>query len=250
MNYCPNCGAKRENDVCSCGYNYESGEVEKVEVPLEMIIKSSDNPNIVLHQGGVPLEELKRRRLDLGDLLAVNYTVSGGQIGQYSDLELSFEKNELKSIEKEWHHAPQINTYYKVDEEKAQEIKKILIDNNFSAWSEVPGNFSMIVFDAPNRTISLRFADKFLNIPSNIYMDQEEFDLYQKVVELLTSLKVEENKISEKVYTKDGTGTPSMVSKEAMSSMLNKEAKFCPECGSVLGDDDKECLLCGYKVPE
>ena len=97
MNYCPNCGAKRENDVCSCGYNYESGEVEKVEVPLEMIIKSSDNPNIVLHQGGVPLEELKRRRLDLGPLLTVSYTVSGGQIGQYSDLELSFEKNDNNS---------------------------------------------------------------------------------------------------------------------------------------------------------
>lgn len=33
MKFCPNCGKKREEEnICLCGYNYETGETEEIEV--------------------------------------------------------------------------------------------------------------------------------------------------------------------------------------------------------------------------
>ena len=247
MNFCPNCGRKREGEnICDCGYNYETKEVGDppyIESPLTQGIHNI-GMDIVMHLEGVPLEELKRRRLDLGELLSVSYTSSGGMMGQFYSVELSFERNELTETNQEWHHGDRVVTYYKVSEEQAEEIKKEIIDNNFAAWAEVPVDRSKIAFDAPNSSMGLSFKEKYVNISTLIYMDQEENDLFIKVRKMVYALINPDNKISEKVYSKDD-GQNILGSMTIQPPYVSK--KFCPECGREMTNEQKECE-CGYKV--
>lgn len=232
MNFCPNCGKKREEEeICVCGYNYLTEEVEKNS--FNSMNKMNDLCGFVSFQGGVSLEELKRRKLDIGDLLSISYTSSGGMMGSYYNDELSFEKNEFTVVNQEWHHGEKKEIKYRVDEDKIKEIKNILIENNFRAWSEIPVDKSMIAYDAPTSSVYLRFEQKTVSFSTLIYMNQEEKEIFSELRKMINSLAIKENIISEKILTNG-----------MMVFGLTTTSGFCPECGGPLVDGKCEC---GYQ---
>ncbi len=256
MKFCPNCGSVREKkDICYCGYNYLTGEVEKKEDDS----KNQNNPEIkgimgnYLQNGFYPhhglevsLEELKGRKLDLGDLLSVSFCVSGGMMGSYNNIELSFTKNQFIIVNQDWHHGPRIKKIYRVEEENAKEIKKILIDNNFRAWSEVPVDNSLFAYDAPSCTMTLTFEKKSVTFSVRIYMTEEEMKIYNELREKINLLIKEENKEQEEVIQE---GISMMDTMTSITPSMQNHTKFCKECGRQLEEGIIECE-CGYKVEE
>lgn len=242
MKFCPICGSVRDGkDKCDCGYNYITGEVEK-----KLFSGMTEALEIQMNKGAISLDELKSRKLDMGDLLSVSYTTSGGMMGQYYYTGLSFTKNEINTINQEWHHGDRIERIYKVDSDKVSEIKKIIIDNNFRAWSEVPVDRSMIAFDAPNSRMGLVFEKGSVSISTDIYMSKEENDIYINLRNMIFSLCNDETKISEKVL-EQGQAMGLFMYQNNTSD--NSKKRFCPECGKVFEDEIYECT-CGYVVPE
>lgn len=239
MKFCPNCGRKRENEekICPCGYDYEKGEVDETKSsPLDCFAREDAtlNPNLTTKS----LEELKSIKLDYGDLLAVSFTSSGGMMGSFYHDELSFEKNELTVQDQSWHHGERKQTIYKVDEKKAQELKKILVDNNFGAWNTLPINSAFIAYDAPTSSMNLRYEKSSISIPSLIYTDKEESALYMSVREMIKSFMQQENIIKEEVIT---PGEELNVMGMGMTGFH----KFCPMCASILTTN--KCSKCGYE---
>ena len=249
MKFCPECGSVRnDKEICDCGYNYSTGEVEKKEEDKTNLFSGMNKimEDIVPHQGAVPLEELKRRKLDTGDLLSVYYTTSGGMMGSYYNISLSFKECELDVVNQDWHHGERRQKVYKVDEEAAKEIKDLLIDNNFCAWSELPANFSMMAYDAPTSSMGLTFEQLHVSINSLVCMDKEENDLYLKVRDMVNSLVIDENLIKDFVL-EEGTTFGLMSNNDCDSKLLTN--KFCPDCGSKIPEGSYKCPCCGYRVP-
>lgn len=235
MKYCPNCGSVRnDKDVCECGYSYLTGEI--IENSFMGMGEINKYAKVEMNQGVISLEELKKRKLDLGDLIKVSYTSSGGMMGSYYNDELSFETNELTVIDQKWHHGEKKKIVYKANEKEVQEIKNILIDNNFSAWSEISVDNSLIAFDAPSSSMSLTFQKKSVSISTMIYMDQQERDLFFKVREKINSFMKNQTKISEKILTQG--------EELGMMGMFSNISSFCPKCGKQLQDEKCEC---GYE---
>lgn len=246
MKFCPNCGSKRENEekTCFCGYNYETGETQEQETtPIVNAFGNLDLFNKMMgiddNKAAVPLEELKKIKLDLGDLLSISYTSSGGMMGSFYNDELSFEKNELTVTNQTWHHGERKETIYKVDEKRAQELKKVLIDNNFGAWNHLPSNQSMLAWDAPTSTVYLRYEKKSVSFPTIVYMDEEENDLYRLVMDMLNSFIKKENIIKDEVI-KPGEELNMMNQINGMAT-----TPFCPECGTPLVNN--KCSNCGHE---
>lgn len=245
MKFCPNCGRKREEEtICSCGYNYETGETKETETTS--LVVSSANLNLMNEMMGIynqsaalSLEDLKKIEKDTGDLLSISYTSSGGMMGSYYNDSLSFENNELVVTNQTWHHGERKETTYKVDEKKAKEIKKILIDNNFAAWDHLPKNQSMIAYDAPTSNVYLRYEKESVSFPTIVYMDTEENDLYRQVMDMINALFIKENIIKDEVI-KPGEELNMMNQFNGM--LINKT---CPECASPLINN--KCPNCGYE---
>ena len=241
MKFCPNCGKKREEEnICSCGYNYETGETKEQETtPLVTNSANLDLMNKMFdidEKKAVSLEELKKIEKDTGDLLSISYTSSGGMMGSFYNDELSFEKNLLTVTNQTWHHGERKETTYKVDEKKAKELKKILIDNNFAAWNHLPRNQGMMAWDAPTSNVYLRYEKKSVSFPTIVYMDTEENDLYRQVMDMINSFIKEENIIKDEVI-KPGEELN-------MMNQINT-TPFCPDCGSSLVNN--KCPNCGYE---
>jgi hypothetical protein len=244
MKFCPICGSPREKkEKCECGYDYSTNIYEK---PFDGI--KEVNNTIENHLCGAPLEELKRRKLDVGNLLSVSYTSSGGMMGSYHSVSLSFENNEVTSVDQEWHHGERIERKSKVSKEDVEEIKKIIIDNNFRAWSEIPEDRSMIIFDAPTSSMNLRFEDNSATISSRIYMDKEEQELYTKVIKMLYSLQKDDKKTEKKKLDLKSMMMGGQQDND-LTEKINNRKMFCPECGNVIDKGINECK-CGFIVPE
>lgn len=245
MKFCPNCGRKREGEkICSCGYNYETGETQEIETtPAVNAFGNLDLFNKMMgiddNKVAVSLEELKKIKLDYGDLLSISYTSSGGMMGSFYNDNLSFEKNELVVTNQTWHHGERKETTYKVDEKKAQELKKILIDNNFAAWNHLPRNQGMMAWDAPTSSVYLRYEKESVSFPTIVYMDTEENDLYRLVMDMINSFIKKENIIKDEV----------IVPGEELN-MMNQfngmvATSFCPECGTTIVNN--KCPNCGHE---
>ena len=247
MKFCPNCGRKREEEnICPCGYNYETGETQEPQETPTPMVNAFGNLDLMNNMFGPEkpkaaktLEELKKIELDLGDLLSISYTSSGGMMGSFYNDDLSFEKNTLTVTNQTWHHGERKETTYKVDEKKAQELKKILIDNNFGAWNHLPSNQSMMAWDAPTSTVYLRFEKESVSFPTIVYMDNEENDLYRKVMDMISSFCIKENIIKDEVI-KPGEELNMMNQMNGMAT-----TPFCPECGTQLAND--KCPNCGHE---
>ena len=239
MKFCPNCGSKREEEkICNCGYNYETGETEEKEVtPLPGFtgMKGMDNYIGMPHRGEVTLKDLKEKKFDVGNLLNVSFSSSGGMMGMYFSENLSFETNELTVIDKEWHHGPKTQTIYKTDKKTVEELKKLIIDNNLVAWSELPIDPSMFAYDAPTAHMNLKFENYSANISTQVTMNQEERDIFFKVKELIASFIKEENVIKEETL-EEGQNFATQI-----NGMIQT---FCPDCGRVMTTNTCEC---GYK---
>ena len=244
MKFCPNCGSKRESEnICMCGYNYETGEIEKPQETETTKVNAFGNLDLMNKMFGiddnkvaVSLDELKKIEVDLGDLLSISYISSGGMMGSFYSDELSFEKNLLTVVNQTWHHGERKETVYKVDDDKVQELKKVLIDNNFGAWNHLPVNNSMMAWDAPTSTVYLKYEKNTVSFPTLIYMNEEETNLYRQIMDTIKSFFQKENIIKEEVI-KPGEELNMM---NGMST-----TPFCPECGSPLANN--KCPNCGGK---
>ena len=100
MKFCPNCGKKREEEnICMCGYNYETGETQEQETTQVNAFGNLDLMNKMFgiddDKAAISLEELKKIETDYGELLSISYTSSGGMMGSYYNDELSFDKNRI-----------------------------------------------------------------------------------------------------------------------------------------------------------
>ena len=240
MKFCPNCGRKREEElVCDCGYNYETGEAEIKEPVVE---------EIVPHLGAVELDELKERKVDTGELLSASYGSAGGMMGGFCDYTLSFEDNKLKSNAKDWHHGKRYARTYKVDLDKVKEIKNILIENNLCAWSEIPVDRGIMMFDAPNSYLILRFEELSVTIPTNIYMTDEERGILANVRDMIYKCLIPENMIEEEVLEEGEPLNPTFMGSGMMGGPIT-HAGFCPDCGKPLKDGGRRCE-CGYEYPQ
>ena len=245
MKFCPECGSKREDkDVCACGYNFITGEVP------EKYNEAPTYPNIVLmnslftHLGEVKLDELKRRKLDVGELLSYGYVTSGGMMGSYYRVDLSFETNELTVNNREWHHGPETKKVYKVDVDKVNELKNKIIDNNVCAWAELPINNSMIAYDAPTSALSLRYEEQSFGISSMVCMTDEEFKIFSELRDSLALLQIDDNLISDEVIKE---GQDMMFIPFEAAAQPAPTGRQCKACGAILPDDKNICQSCGTK---
>ena len=251
MKFCPNCGSKREDEtICKCGFNYEKDLAEENINTNPIFFNGMDYINKIVsnkkeqNPGVISLKELKKRVIDLGDLIRVSYTSSGGMMGEYYNQELNFQKNEMEITNQDWHHGPKTRIFYKVDEKEVQEIKKILIENNFRAWSEIAIDTSMIAMDAPSSSMGLSFEKGYATINRNIYMSDEERKIYSDVRQKINNLVKEENIIKEDLLE------PGMNMSDMMMQAKPIEEKiFCPECGSPIEKGETKCNTCGY-IPD
>ena len=256
MKFCPECGSVRNGeDKCFCGYNYITGEMEKKEETTvendSMIAKMMyQKINTPKEPVAIPLKELKKKKLDLGEPISVSYTTSGGMMGAYHNQELSFETKKYTIIDQPWHHAPRNTKVYKTDEKVLQEIKKLLIENNYGAWDELPIDERMFAYDAPTSSMSVRFEKGNVSIPSNVYLTKEEEKIDSEISNKILSFIKEDNLIEEKTEGKEETITFMNTMPMPMDpNVVMKYPKFCPECGSILKDNDRKCNGCGFIVP-
>ena len=249
--FCPECGSPlNDKTICECGYDVTKQEVDS-KIREEQINKFKDQHKVENCLGAIPLENLKQRKLDTGKLLTFSYSRSGGMQGEYHHKSLNFEKKELEVVNQDWHHGEKTKIVYKAPDIVVEELKNILIDNNFRAWSEVAVDMSMRAFDAPSSSIGLTFENLSVNISTLIYMDDEERELYWKVIELLNSIEDDSNKISEEIL-EEGTPFGSMLQQaDITNDPIAKQIgfKFCPECGGVVIKNINTCI-CGYKFED
>jgi hypothetical protein len=60
IKFCPECGEKREEDKCKCGYNFISGEVENQKKLEERI--SSENP-VLFKENSLDKDDLDYQKI-------------------------------------------------------------------------------------------------------------------------------------------------------------------------------------------
>jgi hypothetical protein len=193
----------------------------------------------------IELDELKRRKLDCGKLLSMSYTSSGGMSGSYHSRRINFENNTVETITHEWHHAPRIKRIYDVPSDKVEEIKKIVIDNNLCAWSEITVNRELIALDAPTGRTNLTFEELSVSIDDNIYETEEEQEIMRDLFTKFSSL------IDEKYLTKEENNVSNPFSMNGFMGMKPPQGScsFCPECGAKIESDTaKYCPECATKL--
>ena len=242
MQFCPICGnvTKGATKCDNCGYDKELDKV--VESPKPQVIE----PFLTY----IELDELKRRKLDCGELLSISHTSSGGMEGEYHSKRIDFINNKVETVNQDWHHAPRIRREYDVPSEKIEEIKKIIIDNNLVAWSEIKVDRSMIAMDAPTGSTSLSFENVNVSIDDNIYETEEERaidrDLFTKFNALIDD-KYLTNEETEGAEQNPITGMMGNDDCKKLQEDL-KNSKFCPDCGTKVEIGPKFCPNCGCRL--
>ena len=144
-----------------------------------------------------PLDNLKSRKINTGELLGVSYTSSGGMEGMYHCTSVSFENKTIEQIDRKWHHGEKIKKVYSIDDSTLEEIKRIVLENNMAVWSELPADFRLRAMDAPTSSMGIRFSELSTSISTIVSMDDEEREIFGNLRDLVYSSIKEENLISE-----------------------------------------------------
>ena len=248
MKFCPECGniTNGATKCDACGYDRELDK--RVEMPKPEKIE----PCLTY----IELDELKRRKLDRGALTGVSFSSSGGMLGGYNSTDFDFVNKKITIVSQEWHHAPRIVKIYEIKDD-LEEIKKIILENNLAAWSEITVNREMIAMDAPTGSTCIKFEEGSSSIHDNIYMTEEESAIMRDFYSKLNSLIKEENLIKEETVEQGESNVMGMgmMTVDGLSLLKkeqgkNMERRFCPECGTMLSKDIKECTSCGHKFGE
>ena len=246
MKFCPECGMPLEGkDKCSCGFIVSENRVEKpvkdnkiyfTEPPYQ---NGNDFEQAIME---IPLEELKRRKLDRGELLSLSFKSYGGMEGMSYSKCVDFENNQIIIENRPHHNSNQTKTVYSASKEELDKIKNIIIENNMGAWQEIPANLAFRAYDAPTSYTYIRFSEGSSNISSLANLTEEELKIKGELIELVNSLIKDENKVSEEEVKNENIGA--MTGFMGMVDMFNQYT-FCPDCGAVMNKDQKECP-CGF----
>lgn len=242
MKFCPNCGSPMNGrEKCDCGFNIND---VKEEPKKEENYLFKEPPYQDMGQfyepmafTSIPLEELKRRRLSWGELTSISFDTSGGMEGCYYHKEVDFINLKLTLVDRPHHNAEQRRKVYSANKEIIDKIKKLINENNMSAWKEIPCDRSLIAMDAPTSSFTIRFEDGSVNISTLINMDDEERAIYMEVLDLVNSLKDEKKLISDEEDKEQGF----------KGIDLNQKGGFCPLCGCFIKEEDKKCIMCGFE---
>lgn len=255
MKFCPECGSNFEEGKTTCeicGYGKSKEEQEEIRNKNKFLFKEPgfdviNNSDFVPMLGVVPLEELKRRKLDYGNIITLSYTSSGGMEGRFYLEHINFDNKELMVEDKPFYNYPSTIKNYKVIDKDLEEIKKIIIENNMFAWSEVPIDRRFIAYDAPTNNMNIRTDNYNFTISYNIYMDDEENKIFNELRGLVHSLIKDENLISEKNINNPSLG---LLSNDDVNKIKDMKINYCPECGGIIEENNKFCPNCGYKKGE
>ena len=210
MKFCPECGNKLDGKTeCDmCGYNKSENEKEEMfeSKNEELFVKPGFigigiNPGLSYNKinGIVSLKTLKEKKMDLGELKSICFSSSGGMMGGISYTNIDFNEKVLETYKKEWHHSDEITKRYTIEDKELNKIKSMIEEYNFPAWSEIDVDRTFIAFDAPSRTFALRYTNNNYVFDYNIYMDEEERNVFYNFREYVGSLIKEERLISENV---------------------------------------------------
>ena len=255
MKFCPECGSIFKEGITTCeicGYGKSDEEKEKIRNKninnnhgfIEPGYDIMNNKNIVPMLGIIPLEELKRRKLDYGNINSISYTSSGGMEGRYYSEVLNFYNKELIVDDKTFHNSVNVRNIYKVLDKDIEDVKKIIIDNNMFAWSEVPVNRMFLAMDMPSNNMNIYTDNYNFTISYNIFMDDEENKIFNDLRSLVRSFIKKENLISNETINNSNLG---MIGNDKLK---DSKQKYCLECGGVIEKDKKFCPNCGYKNGE
>ena len=150
------------------------------------------------------LKKIIKDKKDLGELLEITYSNSGDSNGNTDFISLDVKKKIMTTEYRNIHSDP-----LKVKEYKIESIDKLLeyIDKyNIPAWRVLPIDTSIIVLDAPIKSIifSYKKDDKieYYNIDFNMMIEPFGRDILNDFVKEFFLLKKKENIIKE--YTKNG----------------------------------------------
>ena len=265
MKFCPNCGAKLEDkDKCICGYIVSENRVEEnTEVPkyfTETVYPFNNSNNDIekimkeMKEKEIPLDKLKENKIDLGKIISISYTNSGGMMGAFHNTSLSFEDKKLTVTNKDWHHAPKIEKVYITDESVLDKISKLIIDNNLASWNDIPVNNYFIAYDAPTSNMYITFEKKSISISGIAMLTDEENEIYRNIRDLVFSFADDKNLISENTL-EEGEEINPMNGFIGMGMVNNtnntdntKYKTFCPECGNGIVEGQDNCSCCGYTI--
>ena len=206
MRFCPECGSelKEKINVCElCGYGKNEKEIIKSnnqDINNKCkIINQNINSDVIQFLKVIPLEELKKRKLDYGIINSISYTNFSEMEGtSYSEI-VNFKNKELIVDDKTFHNSSNVRKVYKVSNKDIEKIKKIIIENNMFAWSEVPVNKPFLKFYTPSNNMNIDTEKYKFTISYDIFMDLEENKIFNDLRSLVHSFIKDENLISNEV---------------------------------------------------
>ena len=261
MKFCNECGYVCNGaEVCpACGYNPKTDEREKTDEEYNNYVDKEKYKELFdeiqkidfKERTFVTLDELKSHKLDCGELLSLSFNSYGSMTGGKNTSNVDFKKKEFETHDQNNHSVPEEVKIYKCDDETLDKIKALIEEINLPVWSFVPINNMFRAYDAPSNSIVVTYSIKSFSIDTLIFMDDEEFEKYNELKDLVYSFKKDENIIDEYVINKDmivdgpvngfNPGMMVMPGSEIDSSM------FCPMCGAKKIENNKFCHECGSK---
>lgn len=206
MRFCPECGSelKGKINVCElCGYGKNEKEIIKSnnqDINNKCkVINQNINSDVIQFLKVIPLEELKKRKLDYGIINSISYTSFSEMEGTFYSEIVNFKNKELIVDDKIIHNSSNVRKVYKVSNKDIEKIKKIIIENNMFAWSEVPVNRPFFKFYTPSNNMNIDTSKYKFTISYDIFMDLEENKIFNDLRSLVHSFIKDENLISNEV---------------------------------------------------
>ena len=257
MKFCPECGTeangKTKCDVC--GYDSVTGEMPKKEEPVNVPVGVAAGPmdsatqyqqhvlsvkdgirKAHLEMKEIPLEELKKDKIDTGDLLRIHYSNQSGIF--YKGFILDFKKQELEETINDLYRGTSTVYKYKVDDADLKKMKDLVLDNNLAAWEKISFNGIIPIFDMPKTELQLFFQKKNVNLLSNLFFDDVENDIYSSIILSFDHFKNQDKFISkeEKELEKGFQGI--------VNPKTSDDTAYCPKCGTPMKNDI--CPKCSH----
>ncbi|MBO4879808.1 MAG: hypothetical protein J5544_06070 [Clostridia bacterium] len=166
-----------------------------------------------LYSGGklkkkVTLEQLRSFCVPHGELTAVIYSHGGGMNGDRFVLSLSHDRKRggepiLRKESSPDNEIPLRVHLYSAEEELFSRLRRLIDENNLTAWKDLPFDEEMVALDAPSTSISLTFNDlavggekyEYCTISYENVVPDGGFVVLREFVALLSEAAREENLI-------------------------------------------------------